>query len=70
MVSDTADTDGIDHTVSQSMDRSAQIIEAVVAMDSGHDGRLDLMLQEHTHKVGTRSVAMDDIERFRNDHSP
>ena len=64
-----AQRDRIDRAERQPMQRAAQIVEPVVAVDRRHDGHMDRPPQNRAGHVRPRAVAVDDLKALVLDHA-
>ena len=69
MIVKAAQRDRIDRAERQPVQRAAQIVEPVVAVDGRHDGHVDRPPQNRASHIGPRTVAVDDLKALVLDHT-
>ena len=68
MIGNPPDADGVDGAVGQPVERAAQVVQPVVAVDRGHHGHRDLPPQQGPQQIGPGAVAVDNLKALVPDH--
>ena len=61
-------SDFVDRAVAERSERASHVVQTIIAVDGGNDGNSRAAAQQHSHQVGARTVAVDDLIAVVADH--